>query len=83
MQTTRGISVDISEGGLGAVVQGHVVVGEICGIDFHLRAHPFNAVGIVRYVSSPQSGFEFLGLTAEERLEINHALRPLPNKATH
>lgn len=72
IQTTHGISLDISEGGLGAVVQGHVAVGEMFGIDFHLGAHPLNAVGIVRYVSSPQSGFEFLGLTAEERLEIGH-----------
>jgi c-di-GMP-binding flagellar brake protein YcgR len=70
--TTRGISLDISEGGLGALVQGGggLQVGETVGIDFRLCEQPLRTVAIVRYTSSVRSGFEFLGLTAEERQQI-------------
>jgi len=46
IRSLRGISLDISEGGFGA---------------------------IVRHTSSVRSGFEFLGLTAEERQQIANA----------
>ena len=70
IQTTRGVSLDISEGGLGALVQGQLSVGETVEIDLQLHAHALRAVGIVRHSSSARSGFEFLGLTAEERQQI-------------
>lgn len=70
INTTRGVSLDISEGGLGALVQGELSVGETVELDLQLRAHALRAVGIVRHSSSVRSGFEFLGLTAEERQQI-------------
>lgn len=74
IRTTRGISLDISTGGLGALVQGALPVGERVEIDLDLREHPLRTVGIVRHSCSRQSGFEFLRLTAEERLKIANVM---------
>jgi c-di-GMP-binding flagellar brake protein YcgR len=71
--TTRGITLDISEGGLGALVQGDLRMGETVEIDLPLRGHPLKTVAIVRHTSSIRSGFEFLGLTPEERQKISDA----------
>jgi PilZ domain-containing protein len=73
IQTARGVSLDISEGGLGAIVQSDLFIGETVEISFRLRETVFNTVAIVRHTSNVQSGFEFLGLTAEERRDITRA----------
>lgn len=70
VRTTRGLSVDISEGGLGALVQGSLRVGEMGAIDVPLPEHVLTTIAIVRHTSDMTSGFEFVGLTAEERSEI-------------
>jgi c-di-GMP-binding flagellar brake protein YcgR len=71
IQTTRGISLDISEGGLGALVEGRLHVGETVTIDLLLpQQHPLHTVAIIRHTSSIRSGFEFLGLTTEERRQV-------------
>ena len=72
--STHGISLDISEGGVGAMVQGDLRQGEILEIDIGLPGRPLNAVAIVRHTSNVRSGFEFLGLTAEERQQITEAV---------
>jgi len=77
IRTTRGISLDIGEGGLGAMVQGDLHVGETVEIDFCLRERPLSTVAIVRHTSRVRSGFEFLGLTAEERKDITNAVEGL------
>jgi PilZ domain-containing protein len=74
IRTTRGISLDISEGGLGAIVQGDLRVGEMVKIDVPIPECPLTAVVIVRHTSSVRSGFEFLGLTAEERWQIANVI---------
>jgi c-di-GMP-binding flagellar brake protein YcgR len=74
IRTTRGISLDISEGGLGAIVQGGLHVGETVAIDLRLNECPLTTVGIVRHTSEVRCGFEFLGLTAEERLQITNVI---------
>jgi c-di-GMP-binding flagellar brake protein YcgR len=70
IETTRGVGLDISEGGLGALVQGALRVGETVEMDFHLQEHALRTVAIVRHSCSVRSGFEFLGLTTEERRQI-------------
>ena len=70
IQTSRGITLDISEGGLGALVQGDLRLGETVEIDLQFAERPLNAVAIVRHTSQIRSGFEFLGLSAEERVQI-------------
>ena len=70
VRSSRGISLDISESGLGALVQAKLEVGDTIGIELKLSDYDLNAVGIVRYTSSARSGFEFVGLAPEERQRI-------------
>ncbi|HEV2485623.1 MAG TPA: PilZ domain-containing protein, partial [Terracidiphilus sp.] len=70
VRTSRGISLDISEGGLGALVQGNLEVGETVAVDLPLAEQTLSAVAIVRHTSNLGSGFEFVGLTPEERAQI-------------
>lgn len=70
VRTSHGISLDISEGGIGALVQGSLCVGETVSIDLPLPDRMLRTVAIVRHTSSVSSGFEFVGLTMEERLQI-------------
>ena len=72
IRTSRGISLDISEGGLGALVQGDLRAGEPVEIDLGLPGRTLSTVAIVRHTSKTRSGFEFLGLTAEERARISN-----------
>jgi hypothetical protein len=67
ISTSRGIGLDLSLGGLAAVVQDPLRVGETVELDLKLSSGPLNAVAIVRHTSSSRSGFEFVGLTSEER----------------
>jgi hypothetical protein len=76
-QTTRGMSLDISEGGVSAIVQANLSVGETVEINLPLSACPLHTVAIVRHVTDSRSGFEFLGLTQEERHQISVAGRAL------
>jgi hypothetical protein len=75
VRSAHGISLDLGEGGLGAIVQGQVHVGETVAIDFRLSEQPVTAVAIVRHSSNVRSGFEFVGLTPEERLQITNMIR--------
>lgn len=70
IQTTRGISLDISESGIGALLQHPLRVDDAVGIEFELEGTPLRTVGIVRYSSNLRSGFEFVGLTVEERARV-------------
>ncbi len=76
IRKTRGISLDLAEGGLGALVQGELQPGETVEIELGLSQRPLNTIAIVRHSSSIRSGFEFLGLTSEERLQIANLLKP-------
>ena len=70
VRTTRGVSLDISEGGLGALVQSDLKPGDVIEIDLKLPGQELTAIAIVRHSSSERSGFEFLGLTPEERQQL-------------
>lgn len=70
VRTSRGISLDLSEGGMGALVKTGLKVGDMVEIDIQLPEHTFTVIGIVRHSSSVRSGFEFMGLTPEERAQI-------------
>ena len=79
----RGITLDVSEGGMGALVQGNLALGEAVEIDLHFQEQDFNAVAIVRHTSDVRSGFEFLGMTSEERAQIAAIIsrKPEPSPA--
>jgi len=70
VRRSRGVSLDISEGGMGALVEGSLHVGDTVAIDLKLPDCELNAIGIVRHSSTLSSGFEFVGLTPEERQRI-------------
>ena len=70
IQKVHGISLDISEGGIGALLQHPLRVEEAVGIEFELDGSWFHTVAVVRYSSNVRSGFEFVGLTAEERARL-------------
>lgn len=81
IRTARGITLDISEGGVGALVQGDLRLGETVELDLQLPEKFLSAVAIVRHTSSIRSGFEFLGMNLEERQQIakacvEHQLKP-------
>ena len=67
---THGITLDISEGGLGALVENGLRAGETVSLEFDLPDYYMKAVAIVRHSSSARSGFEFQSLTPEERQRI-------------
>lgn len=68
---THGISLDISESGLGALLKRGLRVGDTVSVELELPDYELKAVAIVRHSSSARSGFEFLGLTHEERQRIS------------
>jgi hypothetical protein len=76
IQSWPGISLDISAGGLGAMVRGGLRVGEMVGIDVRTPGFALSAVGVVRYTSNVRTGFEFVGLTSDERQQIASATSP-------
>jgi hypothetical protein len=74
VRASRGITLDLAEGGLGAIVQGDVHVGDTVAIDLRLSEQLLTTVAIVRHTSSVRSGFEFIGLTPEERQQITSVI---------
>ena len=59
-----------------ALVQSRLQTGETVRIDFPLGMTGLSTVAIVRYSSKLRSGFEFVGLTLEERGQITAASSP-------
>jgi len=55
---------------LGAIVHGGLRVGEMVEIDVRTPGFSLSAVAIVRYTTHVRSGFEFVGMTPEEREQI-------------
>lgn len=72
-RTARGMTVDISEGGMAAIMPDSLRVGEIVEIDLSLPVGLLNTLATVKYNSESRSGFEFVGLSAQERQQITLA----------
>jgi len=66
----RAISVDISQGGIGALVQGSLHVGETVEIELSLAGRELKTPAVVRYTSPVRSGFQFVNLGNDERQQI-------------
>lgn len=75
-RAAHGISLDISEGGLGALVQTNLEVGETVEIHLPLPKHYLTLFAIVRHSTKLRSGFEFVDLTPEQRSQIVMASTP-------
>jgi len=68
--TSTGISLDLSEGGFGALVNGKLSPDETLEVELPISNNNLRLIAIVRYCSDFGCGLEFLGLTAEERSMI-------------
>jgi c-di-GMP-binding flagellar brake protein YcgR len=68
------ISLDLSESGLGALVQGNLKVGEAVQVDLPLADKTIRLVAIVRHTSALRSGFEFLRLSEGDREDITRVI---------
>lgn len=67
IRASHGITLDLSEGGVGIVVEGGIGVGHTVEIELKLPDRELSVVAIVRHSSSMRSGCEFFGLHADER----------------
>ena len=74
-RSSRGMSLEISEGGMSAVLEGELRVGEIAGVEMRLPAGALSALAIVRHKTAGHFGFEFLGLTATEREQLKQSTK--------
>lgn len=68
--TSTGMSLDLSEGGFGALVNGNLRPGETLEIELPLVENSLRLIAIVRHCSDFGCGLEFLGLTPQERTLI-------------
>lgn len=68
---TRGLTLDISERGMSAVVCGAPRKGETVLIALPLRGAPIEMLATVRHSSDAKSGFQFFPLapTAQQRIQ--------------
>ena len=69
-----GRCTDISEAGVGAVVAGELAAGQQVAVELRLPnvAVPVRARALVRYQSRLRCGFEFVGLSVEQREMIRY-----------
>ena len=68
------ISLDISEGGIGALVQGNLSIGEAVQVDILLAGATIRIVAVVRHTSAVRSGLEFLRLSDGDRKKITRVV---------
>lgn len=76
-ETNLATTLDLGRGGFGAILGNALRVGEAVEIDLTLPSGPVRVLGIVRYSFDQQCGFEFLGLTAEEKQLIAETTQDL------
>ena len=76
-EVMRGITLEISLGGLSAVLCGPPPVGERVSLRLKLLNTAFEAPAIVRHSTSSRTGFEFFELTAEHQRRIENCIQAL------
>ena len=76
----HGRCFEIAEAGLGAVITSELVPGEMVTLEFSIPDIPeaFTMRAVVRHRAGFVHGFEFIGLSPEERECILKFSRPLP-----
>jgi hypothetical protein len=77
-----GRCTDISEAGVGAVVAGELAVGLQVAVELRLPnvGVPVRARALVRYQSRLRCGFEFVGLSVEQREMIRYWIYRSPSQ---
>src|SRR5581483_7067418 len=72
---THGITLEISRGGLSAVLCGPPPVGERVSLRLKLQNTAVEALAIVRHSCSSRTGFEFLNLPPHAQDRIEHCIQ--------
>jgi TonB family protein len=69
-----GRSLDLGEGGVAAVLAAELQTGEWVAVEFQLpnAGYPLQTKAVVRHHSQLRCGFEFLGLSRDQRYMIRH-----------
>ena len=69
-----GRSLDIGEGGVAAVLAAELQTGEWVAVELHLPniGHALQTKAVVRHHNQLRCGFEFLGLSRDQRYMIRH-----------
>jgi len=76
-QVTHGLTLEISIGGLSAVLCGPPIIGERVSLRVQLLDSPFETSAIVRYGTPARTGFEFVELPPEFLRSIESCIRRL------
>ena len=76
----QGRCLEIAEAGLGGVISTALVAGEVISLEFSIPdvPEPLLLRAVVRHRAGFVHGFEFIGLSPEERKCILTFARPLP-----
>jgi len=81
--TVPGRSIDVGEGGLGAVLAAEVTPGELVGVEFRLPdAGPVLAKARVCYQEKLHCGLQFLSIPADQREMLGAWTLDVPRRAT-
>jgi TonB family protein len=83
-QNLPGRCADLSEGGVGAMVAGELSPGQQVAIELRLPnvGLPVRTRAVVRYQGAMRCGFEFVGLSAEQREMIRYWAHRLATEST-
>lgn len=76
IRSTHAVTLDISEGGMGALVQASLRVGETVAVHLPLPNQDLTTVAVVRHSSKQRSGLEFVGITLDEWSRLSRASTP-------
>lgn len=69
-KTSHGMTLDISEGGMAALIPDDLGIGETVEVDLPLPTGLLNVLAKVRYKAPSRCGFEFIGLSSQEQRQI-------------
>lgn len=72
---TRGITLDISMGGLSAMLCGPPPVGQRVALRVELPDAAIEAQAVVRHSNPARTGFEFVKLSRESQHRIEHCIQ--------
>lgn len=77
-----GRCTDLSEGGVGAVIAGELIMGQQVALELRLpnMGVPVRSRALVRYQQRLQCGLQFVGLTLEQREMIRYWVSRVPAK---
>ena len=81
LPVVHGLSLDLSRGGVSAVLCGPPAVGETVRLSLQFSGDSLVTLAIVRHSNSTRSGLEFVDLTPAHREQLERHIRTLEVRA--